>query len=139
MITSFIDGRVRIRRNELKDPNAMTLVMDIVKAQDGIIDLIPNRRTGSLLILYDPDKIPRERLIQAAETLEKQFGCTTGKPCRCKIRWGNISPLAETGILASLYGLTFLTGMISKRTHIVSVLFFTGLAAAHVYNHRRRL
>ena len=139
MITSFIDGRVRIRRDELKDPDIMDLVMGLVKARDGIIDLVPNPRTGSLLITYDPEIISRETLAQAAETLEKQFGGKTGAASRSGKRRKKLSPLAETGILAGLYGLTFVTGMVSKRAHIASALLFTALTTAHVYNRRRCL
>lgn len=144
MIASFFDGRVRIRRDELKYPAAMELVMGFIRNQDGILDLVPNARTGSLLITYDPEKIPRESLLQAAVTLEKRLGPEKkAKPEKRakgkKSGVGTLSPFAETSLLAALYGVTALTGFTGKRAHIIGALLFTGLTAAHVYTRRKLL
>ena len=73
MIASFFDGRIRIQRNELKNPETMDLVMGFIRVQDGVLALVPNLRIGSLVITYDPEKIPRETILEAAVMLEKQF------------------------------------------------------------------
>lgn len=146
MIASFIDGRVRIRRDELKDPATMELVMGFIRARDGIFDLVPNPRTGSLVVTYDPEIIPRESLLEAAAALEKQLG-PMRKPKAKKAAGGKgrkggvgtLSPLAETGLLAGLYGLTLITGFIGKRAHFVGAALFTGLTIAHVYSRRKYL
>lgn len=146
MIASFFDGRIRIRREELKDPGTMELVTGLIRNQDGILDLEPNPRTGSLLITYDPDRIPRETLLEAAATLEKQFAAPPpGKkrPARRKKTRrhgiGGLSPLAETGLLGGVYALTLLAGFASKRAHLIGALTLTILAGAHVYNRRKFL
>lgn len=140
MIVSFFEGRVRIRREELKDPSTMDLVMGFIRSQDGIVDTVPNPATGSLLITYDPEKIPTETLLAAAETLEKQLAPAKKKGGRKKSKKGSaLSPLAESGLLGVLCGLTVLTGFTNKRAHIIGALLFTGLAAAHVYTRRKRL
>lgn len=142
MIASFFDGRVRIRRNELKDPAAMELVMGVIRNRDGILELVPNIRTGSLLITYDPEAISREKLFKAAAALEKQFAAKAPrkKPARGKktrnYGIGGLSPLAETGLLGSIYALTLLAGFVSKRAHILGAVALTALTAAHVYNRR---
>lgn len=145
MIASFFDGRVRIRREELREPATMDLVMAFIRSRDGILDLAPNLRTGSLVITYDPEKIPRQTLLEAAEALEKQFGpVKKAKPepksGRKKGRGMRIfSPLEETGMLGVLYGVTLLSGFVSRRAHIVGAVLLTGLTAAHVYTRRKYL
>lgn len=141
MIASFFDGRVRIRRDELKDPAAMELIMGFIRSRDGILDLVPNPRTGSLLISYDPEIIPREELFEAAAMLEEQVGSKKSKKSsnRTKRNVSPFSPLAETILLAGLYGLTVLTGFANKRVHIAGAALFTGLAALHVYSRRTYL
>ena len=140
MIASFVDGRVRIRREELKNPDTMNLVIDMIRAQDGILELVPNTRTGSLLILYDPEKISRAALMEAAETLEKQFGPIRGEAAPKKRVCGKmLTPLAETGLLSGIYGLTLLSCFASRRLHVLCGLAFTGLAVMHVYTRRRML
>lgn len=143
MIASFFDGRVRLQRDELKDPATMELVMGLIRSRDGIRDLVPNSRTGSLVVTYDPEIIPREVLREAAATLEKQLG--PGKK-KAKNRGGGkklsdspFSPLAEACLLAGLHGLTVLTGFAGKRAHIAGAVLLTGLTALHVHNRRKYL
>ena len=62
MITSFLDERARIKREELKNPETMDRVAGIARLQDGVFALAPNPRTGSLVVTYDPKKIPRETI-----------------------------------------------------------------------------
>lgn len=143
MIASFFDGRVRLQRDELKDPATMELVMGLIRSRDGIRDLVPNSRTGSLVVTYDPEIIPREALLEAAATLEKQLGPgknKTKKRGRGKTFGDSpLSPLAETGLLAGLYGLTVLTGFVDKRMHIAGAVLLTGLTALHVHSRRKYL
>lgn len=149
MIASFFDGRVRLRCGELKDPAAMDLVMGFIRSQDGIHDLTPNLKTGSLVVTYDPEKIPREALFEAAAALEKKLGHgkkpAAGKRTAKKARTGvvgplaGLSPLAESGLLAALYGLTLVTGFTDKRAHLAGAGLFTALLAAHVYCRKKWL
>lgn len=143
MIASFFDGRVRLQRDELKDPATMELVMGLIRSRDGVRDLVPNSRTGSLVVTYDPEIVPREALLEAAATLEKQLGTGKGSPkkrvTRKKCSDSPLSPFAETGLLAGLYALTVLTGFVSKRAHIAGAVLFTGLTALHVYNRRKHI
>ena len=140
MIASFFDGRVRIRRDELKNFETMDAVISLIRAQDGVIDLVPNRRTGSLVVTYDPEKIPRETIMDVAAMFEKQFGLEKQEDQPQKsTRRKKLSPLAETGLLAGVYSLTMLSGFVSKRAHVFAALLFTGLAITHVYTRRRLL
>lgn len=66
-ITSFVDGRVRLRHPALKDAATAELVTAVVSGVDGITAVQVNPVTGSLLIFYDPDKLSREQLLELAE------------------------------------------------------------------------
>jgi len=140
MIVSFFDGRVRIRREELKNPETMDLVAGLIRSQSGILKLFPNLRTGSLVVIYDSEKIPRETIQEIAVMLEKQVGPVTRKEkSPQKARSRTFSPLEETGFLAGFYTLTLLSGFIDKRAHVAFAMLFTGFTAAHVYIRRRLL
>ena len=66
-ITSFVDGRVRLRHPALKDKDTAALVCTVVGGVDGITAVQANPVTGSLLIYYDAEKLTREQLLELAE------------------------------------------------------------------------
>jgi hypothetical protein len=66
-ITSFVDGRVRLRHPALKDKDTADLVCTVVGGVEGITAVQANPLTGSLLIYYDAEKLTREQLLELAE------------------------------------------------------------------------
>jgi hypothetical protein len=66
-ITSFVDGRVRLRHPALKDKATAELVCTVVGGVEGITAVQANPVTGSLLIYYDAEKLTREQLLELAE------------------------------------------------------------------------
>ena len=66
-ITSFVDGRVRLRHPALKDGATAELVCSVVGGVEGILAVQANPVTGSLLIYYDTEKLSREQLLELAE------------------------------------------------------------------------
>ena len=66
-ITSFVDGRVRLRHPALKDKATAELVCTVVGGVEGITAVQANPLTGSLLIYYDAEKLTREQLLELAE------------------------------------------------------------------------
>lgn len=142
MITSFYDGRVRIRVAALKDPETMSQAEAIIKVQEGVTHTLSNPRTGSLLIEYDPEKIPRETLLLAADVLAEQLNAaeeqTTGG---CRL--GGPAPLfnrkRKAFLLTSLFVLTVFSGFVSKRVHLGSGILLSLLTAKHLYDRRRCL
>lgn len=65
-ITSFVDGRVRLRHPSLKRAEDAELVRGFLASLPGILRVTVNSRTGSLLLEYDPDQISREDLVALA-------------------------------------------------------------------------
>ena len=66
-ITSWVDGRVRLRHPALKDKATAELVCTVVGGVEGITAVQANPLTGSLLIYYDAEKLTREQLLELAE------------------------------------------------------------------------
>ena len=66
-ITSFVDGRVRLRHPALKDKATAENITTVVGSVDGITTVQSNPLTGSLLIYYDVEKLSREQLLELAE------------------------------------------------------------------------
>ena len=140
MIASFYDGRVRIRTEALKDPDNMALVENFIKGQDGVIDIAANPTTGSLLVYYDPEKIPRDTLMAAAQALEAQLPqARQAKKKTARKACMPFSRKTETALLVGLYGATLAGGFVSTRVHIAAASLFTVLAGLHVYNRRKCL
>jgi hypothetical protein len=135
MIVSSIDGRIRIRREALKDPSAVNLALNFMKSRDGVLDFVSNLKTGSLLITYDPKKIPREAFVEIASALEKQLEPESGDKRRKRF----LSVRVETGLLSVLYGLALLSGFTGRALHLTCAALLTGLTANHVYQRRKRL
>ena len=69
-ITSFIDGRVRLRHFALKDASVAETVCAVVGGVEGVESVQANPVTGSLLIFYDTEKLSRQEL----DELWRQFG-----------------------------------------------------------------
>ncbi|MDR1685237.1 MAG: hypothetical protein LBR82_02145 [Desulfovibrio sp.] len=73
MIASFIDGRVRIRAEALKQAEIMSMAKSLAQSRQGVLKVEGNVGTGSLLVHYDPAVITRETLLETAKILEAQF------------------------------------------------------------------
>lgn len=65
-ITSFVDGRVRLRHPSLKRAEDAEQVRGFLVSLPGMLRVTVNSRTGSLLLEYDPDQISREDLLALA-------------------------------------------------------------------------
>ena len=65
-ITSFVDGRVRLRHPSLKRAEDAEQVRGFLASLPGMLHVTVNSRTGSLLLEYDPAQISREDLLALA-------------------------------------------------------------------------
>lgn len=63
MITSFFPGRIRLRAPVFKDACLVEKASSIIKKIPGFINLENNIITGSVLIFYNPDIVPQEKLL----------------------------------------------------------------------------
>jgi len=62
MVTSFFPGRIRLREAVFKDPVIVEECLKILKTSDAVTNIQNNYTTGSILLEYDPKKVPMDKL-----------------------------------------------------------------------------
>lgn len=62
IVTSFFPGRIRLREAVFKDPVIVEECLKILKTSDAVTNVQNNYTTGSILLEYDPDKVPMDKL-----------------------------------------------------------------------------
>jgi copper chaperone CopZ len=67
MIVSYIHGRIRLRFKELPDPLIVGTAAARIKTVPGITTVEIKPTTGSLLIEFDPDILPPEKLLETGK------------------------------------------------------------------------
>jgi hypothetical protein len=67
MIVSYIPGRIRLRFKELKDPLIGNIVRSRIRAIQGITQVEIKTTTGSILIEFDTDILPPEKLLETGQ------------------------------------------------------------------------
>ena len=63
MITSFFPGRVRLRAAIFKESDLVEKALAILSKSDAVKNIETNPVTGSVLIEYNPAKVPMEKLL----------------------------------------------------------------------------
>ena len=85
-ITSFVDGRVRLRHPSLKRAEDAELVRGFLASLPGILRVTVNSRTGSLLLEYDPGQghpVHEPGHVGDARRVPRLRPCRTGtRACR---------------------------------------------------------
>lgn len=144
-ITSFIDGRVRLRHPALKQREIADMAAASLGAVDGVTEVKVNPVTGSLLLFYDPEVLFREKLLKLAEqgtavlpqvssAKTKQSGdvlsCLLGR---------RATRMVDRAMLVSL--LICLAGLAagSGSLHRVAGAVFTAAGIQHLAAHRKAL
>jgi len=147
MIVSFIDGRIRMRGEYLKNPAVIDAIERIAKI-NGVRDVSANRRTGSVLILYDIAVIRLEQVLSLFPGFTYLSAALMPHQASRKIA-GAIyeSPLLSidslriinTGMFAVL-GLSMFGAIVgSMAVHVAAGLVFLGFLAMHIFRYRKNL
>jgi len=131
MYVSYVPGRVRIR---MDDPDVLAQITALVQHMPGILAATLNRRTGSLLVLFEEHLVDRE-------TLESLMKMDLPKEA-----WGPKAPpsisnmtIAKRGMLSSL-GLALAFALLDRKDgHVFSAAMFLGFLGYHLYGYRKRL
>ncbi len=63
MITSFFPGRVRLRAAIFKESDLVEKARMILQKCEAVKNIETNPVTGSVLIEYNPEKVPMEKLL----------------------------------------------------------------------------
>ena len=138
-ITSFVDGRVRLRHPSLKRAEDAELVRGFLASLPGILRVTVNSRTGSLLLEYDPDQISREDLLagQWADFASAQDEAEA--PRKRRFDRARAIRFTNRGMLATL-GASLAFGLAGReRGHVVAGGLFLLFNLAHLYTYRKAL
>jgi len=75
MITSFFPGRVRLRAPIFKEAELVAKAKEILKKSDAVKNVEDNPVTGSVLIEYEPSKVPMEKLLPMQDFFARLAAC----------------------------------------------------------------
>ena len=144
-ITSFIDGRVRLRHPALKQREIADMAAASLGAVDGVTEVKVNPVTGSLQLFYDPEVLSREKLLKLAEqgtaVLPQVSSAKTkrsGDVLSCLLG-RRATRMVDRAMLVSL--LICLAGLAagSGSLHRVAGAVFTAAGIQHLAAHRKAL
>ena len=150
MITSFINGRARIRSPRLKDPDAAATAVAALKSRPGLLRASANPATGGLLLEYNPLEMEAETAFTILAELDPEgFDVFLTRLADLEARAATAEnrpspgPNNETAEYVTLL-LAFLacssSGFLrSKGLHVYSGLSLVGLTIQHVLKYRRRI
>ena len=133
MITSFIDGRVRLRSCTFKHQENVDKIKNVLAAYDGIIAFYNNFKTGSILILYDTEKLSRDDVMFAEQALQMIAPKKTPKASTWSCKFDK---RLENRLLAGSLALCLAGSLGLKSVHLFAGLCFSMLAVKHMYERR---
>lgn len=143
MISSFIDGRVRIRCDALRNPDAAAAIEGTLRETPGVLSATANPRTGGLLVEYDPDAVTQEQLLEAAKMLDAfaaQEQAVPKKACCCRrLTKAEAMRISKRGMLGSLAALVVFAAADRKQPHMLAGGLFLAFNAYHLYAYRKRI
>lgn len=143
MISSFFEGRVRLRHPALKNPETVEGILPMLNMYPGILKTESNPQTGSLLVLYDPEVISIEDLQVAAKVLEDNLGpahpetdsgCASASLSKSLCRM--LPRKREISLLNASFALCLLGLFGARRLHVWAGGAFALLTVAHILRRR---
>lgn len=142
-IASSIPGRLRLRAPGLRNPAHSEVLRAAVARWRGVQAVETNPKAGSLLILYDAERLKRaniEARIAAAteKVLDRRadWHAKVGAGGTARVR---ANRWAKRGMLASLAVSLLSVAAGAKRWHGLTGILFLHALAAHLWAHRRHL
>ncbi len=147
-VVSFVDGRVRLRHDALKNPDVAAMAEAAAGGIDGVTGAVVNPVTGSMLVFYDPEKLSREELAALArewavllpeEKAAKKNGRSPECGCVSALLGKKAVRLVDRALLISL--LVSLAGAAAGMgtLHRAAGAAFALASVQHVAAHRRAL
>lgn len=167
MITSFINGRVRLRDPRFKDEGVCASIEELLRDHPSVTSVKANPKTGGVLIEYDPETLSLEEARQAlaaivpegAQWLE-DYECAMGG-CSVAVDFEGVNLTLPPGpphgfgfgggrrlnpdaaeYLAMTGAFVVCTSsafLRSKTLHVYSGLTLAGLTVQHIWKFRKRI
>ncbi len=155
IVASFIQGRVRLRHDLLKDPVLTADFLPMLKAFPGIIKVEHKTLTGSLLIEYDPDILDDDAVTallaqgeewikenssvqENADTVENTKSlCFPSQNASSGLTRAQKRKLFYGGMLTSFVSMLVTGGTGNKKAHYLTGTIFAVLTAMHMWRMRK--
>lgn len=135
MIASFVEGRLRIRDEKLKNRAAADEIQRLITPVKGIFDVSINQRTGSLLIFYDRAILKLEQLLHVlADYLN-----TTKPECKRYAVSLTDRKIVNLGMLLSLAVSMFGAAIDITAIHIAGGIIFLVFWGLHIFRYKNML
>jgi len=144
MITSFIDGRLRIRDESLKNPSTAENLRKVLFEVKGVSAVEINRRVGSFLVIYDKAVTGIMKIVEAAsaylnmkeminDAVQRKKKKTAVAKKRIVRRVSNIGMFLSlaASVIAAIVGGKFL--------HIAAGIAFLIFFATHFAQHKEKI
>ncbi len=137
MITSFVQGRMRIRDKKLKNKLIADEIENRITQFKGILGFSINHRVGSLLIFYDKAVLQLQKIIYV---LEDYLGGDAAKT-RYKKYAASITDrtIVNFAMLASLAVSMFGAAADIVVIHITAGIVFLGFLGLHIFRYKNML
>jgi hypothetical protein len=135
MIASFVEGRIRLRDEKLKNKAVVDEIRKRAAQLRGISDVSINQRTGSLLIFYDRAVL---RLEQALHILEDYLDAAKTECRKYAVSITN-RKIVNPGMLASLALSMFGAALDIAALHITAGIVFLGFLGLHIFRYKNML
>lgn len=129
MITSFIEGRIRIRDEALKTDSISASIKSRLLKVKGVSGVEANTKVGSILIVYD-NSTDISEVMSALKNYIKISKTSPEKALR--VRKGTIKKAVNTGMLASLMISLIGAAFDIKKLHITTGIIFLGFLGSHL-------
>ncbi len=144
-ITSFVEGRVRLRHPIFKDEQIFNQVQEFLQNIPGVESIKHSANAGSILLEYDADALDKNTLLELLKQGEQMLDFSAfeaAKPCtpvNCCIRdyVSNMSTRDKRKVfnrtMAASLGVTAIAiGLGNKRIHVLAGSLFLALSAWHI-------
>ncbi len=164
-VTSFIEGRVRLRHPIFKNMEVVTQVQELLQNMPGVESLTHNPRTGSLLLEYDPELLDQETLLAMLQQGEEWLALNTDytieptqesltalkekvcalMPTSCALPYLDSLTKGEkrrlfNRTMALSYGVSMVSLLVNtKRTHVIAGSLFFALSLWHIKRMRKAI
>jgi len=158
VLASHCPGRLRLRSPRWRAKSALDALVRAVGAIEGLERLEPNPRVGSLLVFYDPVRLPPSSLLarlspllgeEEASPVPQRDGNhgvndDSETEARGASRWAvpvvsrDINRAAKIGMLATT-GLTVAALGFNRRVHALAGGAGLAFLAVHLLHHRRKI
>lgn len=133
-MVSHVRGRIRVRDKVFRGPHECALTAS-ARAVAGVMDVVRNPVSGSLLISYEPDATDLAALLDV-------LGRVGDAAKRPKARRGpsrTVRKLVKVG-LAATFGVGIGAAIAgATKVHVAFSLAFTGLLAVHMLQNKKTL